>query len=154
MRTIGGERNGVGTPEIDVELASYEKTSVVYGQIFELQRYLVSVFNFFIPGTAGIWSIASAGKLSLGTGPRIALLLLHMAGCVWLAAVLFGVLRSIRGRFILVDDLGERLFPRYCTGARGTSRARGSANGRVGDGIGRTGFGTCCHSGAWWVART
>jgi hypothetical protein len=98
-------------PELDTELASYEKASVVYGQIFELQRYLVSVFNFFIPVTAGIWSIAAAGKFSLGTGPRIALLLLHMAGCVWLATVLFGVLRSIRGRFILVDDLGERFFP-------------------------------------------
>src|SRR5262245_22789896 len=97
---------------VDAQLANYSTVAVIYDQIFELHGYVVSVLNFFILTTAAIWSVAASDALRLGTGPKVALLILQMMGCAWLAAVLFGAMRSIRGRFILIDDLGKAFFPK------------------------------------------
>jgi hypothetical protein len=116
-RALKPRKEAEQTP-LDTQLANYEKVAVVYDQIFELHRYIISVLSFFIPITAGIWSVAAGDALKLGTGPKVALLVLQMVGCVWLSVVIFGALRSIRGRFILVDVLGIAFFPKILSTSR------------------------------------
>jgi hypothetical protein len=90
-------------------LDAYSKAAVIYAQIGSFQTYLAASSTLFLTLTIGAWG-AILADIDLERGWKVALLGVHLAACVWLAAIVWGTARAVRARYVLFDVLGRRFF--------------------------------------------
>lgn len=96
---------------VKAELPAYEQASVIYDQIFALQEFIMKIAEVFLPVAGAAWVAATSNLLGLPKWGRIAICLLIAVAGVQICIIYWGALRSIRGRFRMVDAIGEKAFP-------------------------------------------
>jgi len=102
------------TPEqeqIKRELVYYQQASTIYDQIFSLHKFLIKIADVFLITVGAVWAVVASNQLNLPLWARVFLCGLVAIGGLQICFVNCGALRSIRGRFELVDKLGEAAFP-------------------------------------------